>query len=497
MAANQQENQFEHLKRITLPARPKRAHGWVLFSTDVIAVVVGWYAANVIYFWVPIHTLYYGPNRIPIIEILSYERVGMLAALLVLFARAGHYKDHIHYFFQLRSIFIACCIGLIGESVLRLFLSRPTSTTALFVAWGLTVVLIMVLRALASNIITNNKRFRQPTIIVSDGQIGQHAKDAIRRKPRLGFREAEDEEVDQQIDWNKLTARAIGNEDDMALGELKSRAAQTSDDMLFLFAFDSFDQNSVPAAIRSLKSLERPFGFITSQTGIRLPYFKEFPFFGEDLILLLPDYQGPSLPSRIVKRLMDIVISGSVLLVFAPLLLLVSILIRRDGGSIFFKHERIGRNGIRFECLKFRTMVVDAEAQLAHLLTTDDEARALWETHQKIQNDPRITSVGKHLRKGSLDELPQLINVLKGDMSIIGPRPCVEDQVKEYGKRFSSYLAMRPGITGLWQVSGRNQTTFEERAELEAWYVDNWSLWLDLFILLKTIPVVLLGRGAY
>jgi Undecaprenyl-phosphate galactose phosphotransferase WbaP len=498
MSLRQQlDHHSEVIPRLVLPDRPRNERGWVMFLGDFIAIMLSWYAANVIFFKIPIPTTFIGPDRIPVIEILSLERTAVLIGVILLFKQMGHYKDRIHYFFQLRSIFIACCLGIIAESVLRLYFSSPTSISGVFIAWGLVALFIMILRVASANFVCSREHFLQPTIILNDGALGQHAKEAVKRKPKLGYRQVDADDADSQTDWVCLSNRAINDADSNALLEFQKRAARTPADTLFLFSFDVFDQRVVPNAIKSLESLKRPFGFITSKTGIRLPRFEEFPFYGEDIILLLPGKQRPSRLDRTIKRASDIIIASLILIILAPLLAIIAFSIRRDGDPAFFKQTRVGRDGVHFECYKFRTMVVDAEARLADVLANDPSAKEEWEAHQKMAKDPRITATGKWLRKGSLDELPQLINVLKGEMSIVGPRPCFEDQIEQYGERFGSYLVMRPGITGLWQVSGRNQTTFEERAELEAWYVENWSMWLDLFVLVKTIPVVLLARGAH
>ena len=184
------------------------------------------------------------------------------------------------------------------------------------------------------------------------------------------------------------------------------------------------------------------------------------------------------------------------LLLLAPLFLLVTLLIRRDGGSALFRHQRLGANGRVFPCLKFRTMVSESDKVLAHLLATDPAAATEWHVTQKLRRDPRITGVGQFLRKSSLDELPQLINVLKGDMSLVGPRPIVQVEVARYGSNIRHYYRARPGLTGLWQVSGRSDTSYAQRVELDVRYVANWSFWQDIVIVFKTIPAVLLRKGA-
>lgn len=214
----------------------------------------------------------------------------------------------------------------------------------------------------------------------------------------------------------------------------------------------------------------------------------------EGLVLRLGDSLNRPL-AQAVKRAFDVIVATAALTLLSPVLLVISALIRRDGGPAFFIQPRAGWGGEAFGCLKFRTMAVDAEARLEAILAADPEKRAQWDAYQKLDDDPRITQVGRLLRATSLDELPQLLNVIKGEMSLIGPRPMLMDQRDMYGASLDAYVRMRPGITGLWQVNGRNATTFEERARLDDWYARNWSLWRDVVILVRTVREVFGGSG--
>jgi lipopolysaccharide/colanic/teichoic acid biosynthesis glycosyltransferase len=197
-------------------------------------------------------------------------------------------------------------------------------------------------------------------------------------------------------------------------------------------------------------------------------------------------------------EVVNIVIALLALVFVAPIMLGVGLAIfMQDGGPVEFAHRRIGRDGKSFRCLKFRSMAVDAETRLADLLASDPQARAEWEADHKLRHDPRVTRLGAFLRKSSLDELPQLINVLSGEMSLVGPRPIVEAEIPKYGRRFRQYCAVKPGITGLWQVMGRNDTTYRTRVALDCVYARRRSAWLDLKVLFCTIPAVLSRRGSY
>jgi Undecaprenyl-phosphate galactose phosphotransferase WbaP len=195
---------------------------------------------------------------------------------------------------------------------------------------------------------------------------------------------------------------------------------------------------------------------------------------------------------------MNLMVAVLAVIFLAPIMLAVAIAVyAQDGGPILFAHRRLGRNGQYFYCLKFRSMAVDAERRLKDLLASDPAARAEWEKDHKLRNDPRVTKLGEFLRKTSLDELPQLFNVLRGEMSLVGPRPIVEAEIAKYGRRFSHYCAVKPGITGLWQVSGRNDTTYRARVAMDCVYAARRSVWMDFRVLALTVPAVLARRGSY
>jgi lipopolysaccharide/colanic/teichoic acid biosynthesis glycosyltransferase len=224
----------------------------------------------------------------------------------------------------------------------------------------------------------------------------------------------------------------------------------------------------------------------------------------EEFALRFADAVGASDESSVAKveisfiRMLDIAVSLTLIVVLAPLLALVALLIYfSDPGPIIFGHMRVGRGGQAFKCLKFRSMVTDAQQRLATLLATDPAARAEWARDHKLKNDPRITAIGNFLRKSSLDELPQLFNVLRGEMSLVGPRPIVVDEISRYRRYFTDYCQVRPGVTGLWQVSGRNDVSYRRRVAMDVSYVRAQTLGLNVKILLMTVPSVLKSRGSY
>jgi Undecaprenyl-phosphate galactose phosphotransferase WbaP len=222
-------------------------------------------------------------------------------------------------------------------------------------------------------------------------------------------------------------------------------------------------------------------------------------FFGKDLLLLQVRNNLARLPQRIFKRSLDFIGAIVLGLLLAPVFAVFALLIwTEDRGPVFFRQNRVGRGGRDFPCWKFRSMVVDAEDLMARWNTEDPVLLARYcESNFKLPVDPRVTRIGAWMRRKSLDELPQLFNVLTGDMSLVGPRPLLRRELPEYGAVISLYERVRPGITGLWQISGRSHTTFAERISYDEWYIKNWTVWYDLVIIIQTVWVLLRGEGAY
>jgi exopolysaccharide production protein ExoY len=214
--------------------------------------------------------------------------------------------------------------------------------------------------------------------------------------------------------------------------------------------------------------------------------------------LRLSSVESPQPVGLASKRVIDIILAVSGIVLLAPLLIICFVVtIVTSPGPALFRHRRVGFNGKYFDCLKFRTMAADAPERLRQLLESDPSAAAEWAANRKLRHDPRVTVIGDILRKSSLDELPQLFNVLRGDMSIVGPRPVTEEELVRYSSAIGAYLACRPGITGLWQVSGRANVPFRRWMAMDVWYARHWTPQLDLWILARTIPAVFRGEGAW
>ncbi len=208
------------------------------------------------------------------------------------------------------------------------------------------------------------------------------------------------------------------------------------------------------------------------------------------------DIRAPSIASAFTKRSFDVLGSISIALVFLPVMIVVGIIIRLSGQPVVFSHQRVGRGRKLFPCYKFRTMRPDAEQVLQELIRSDPEVLREWRENHKLRDDPRVTKFGEFLRRSSVDELPQLWNVLKGDMSMVGPRPIVEDELERYGNKAETYLSVRPGMTGLWQIMGRSNVKYSRRVSLDTWYVRRQNVFFDAWILIRTAIVVFKRIGA-
>lgn len=252
------------------------------------------------------------------------------------------------------------------------------------------------------------------------------------------------------------------------------------------------------SAVSEIQPYTRSILVVPDWSGIPVIGGEAEYFFNERMLAFRTRNNLASRANVISKRAFDVIVGSLLLLLSFPGLILIALLIRLETpGTIVFAHPRLGKNGQAFKCFKFRSMVINAGELLPQLLRANPDLQQEWDRDFKLKDDPRVTRIGRILRKTSLDEMPQLINVLKGEMSLVGPRPIVAEEIARFGGRARDYMMVLPGITGLWQVSGRNDIDYEERVMMEAWYVRNWSMWLDISLLFRTIGVVLSRRGAY
>ncbi|WP_196594221.1 undecaprenyl-phosphate galactose phosphotransferase WbaP [Pectinatus sottacetonis] len=266
-----------------------------------------------------------------------------------------------------------------------------------------------------------------------------------------------------------------------------------------IIAAPGLGKNKLLDMINRVQPLVKNLSFVPDLIGTPIGNVEIQRFYNARLMMLKMKNNMSRQYNRYLKRLFDIVVGGMIFLVLIPFLVIIGFFIKIDSqGKIFYNAKRIGKNNKEFICYKFRTMFNDSDKILTKYMETHPQAAKEWKVYKKIKyNDPRITKIGRSLRKFSIDELPQIINVIKGDMSLVGPRPYLPRERKEMGNYLDTIVKNMPGITGLWQVSGRNEIAFADRLKMDVWYIQNWSIWIDMVLLYKTIIMVLLRKGAY
>lgn len=379
---------------------------------------------------------------------------------------------------------------LLGSSI---FLFREVelySRAAFLMAWPLTLIFVIVGRYGIRALCARQQWWGYPVVVMGAGKTGEMVIRTLQRQPSLG-----------------LKPIAVLDDDVRKHGTLAGVPVVGALSMAPMLA-KTF---KIPYAIVAMPGVAHPrLSQLLQRYGRTFPHLMIIPdLFGmaslwvgaKDLggVLGLEVRQQLFLPGpRLLKAFLDKALVVLIGLLCLPLIAVISVLIACDSpGPILYSQTRIGRGGKLFKAWKFRSMVVDADVALEKYLYAHPELRALWEQDHKLKEDPRITRVGRFLRQTSLDEMPQLWNILKGEMSMVGPRPIVHEEIWRYDEKFDLYLQVLPGLTGLWQISGRNDVTYDERVSFDAYYVRNWSMWLDIYILICTIKVVLAGDGAY
>ena len=265
-----------------------------------------------------------------------------------------------------------------------------------------------------------------------------------------------------------------------------------------LIAAPGLSQEDLSALIYRAQTVAENVSVIPNLVGVPMSNVEAASFFDEKIMMLRIKNNLAKPVNQVFKRIFDVVLTVVGGICISPILLAIAFWVYHDSpGPVIFKHRRIGKDGKEFECYKFRSMVANSQEVLERLLATDPAAKEEWDREFKLKNDPRITKSGEFLRKTSLDELPQLMNVLKGEMSLVGPRPIVKKEIEKYGDYIKEYYMVLPGITGMWQTSGRSDIDYPERVRMDSWYVHNWSVWLDIVLIWRTFGAVLKQKGAY
>ncbi len=411
--------------------------------------------------------------------------------LMLFLMRFQHYSDRRPFWDELGDI-----LRLMGSLALldmTLVASTRWNSSRLWwlLVWILAVGMVVWGRVLTRWLLKKMGLWIRPTIIIGHGENAIEAAIALESEPRMGFEVAGYVDVDEPSPRLKYKGQTL-----QSLHQLERLADQPG--IQWVIALEHSQSEQREHWLRTLTQWgATDISVIPAMRGVPLYGTDMSHFFSHEVALLRVRNNLRRWPARLTKRLFDFCVAALLLVILSPLMLVIALLLMLEGGSVLFSHQRIGKNNRKFDCYKFRSMVPNAEQQLQQLLQHNPLLKAQWDKEHKLKDDPRISRIGAFLRRTSLDELPQLLNVLKSEMSLVGPRPIVHEELQKYGLEKSYYLMVRPGMTGLWQVSGRNDVDYETRVYLDAWYVKNWSLWYDLAILFKTIKVVFAKRGAY
>ena len=405
----------------------------------------------------------------------------VLVSLLGYFGGRGHYTSRVPFWTQLGDVVMGTAIALACDAFLTIAVyDRPVQLEGLL-RWVFYCPFLLLFRTGVRELLRVCGVWSINTLIIAGRSVAEQARAALVSDPVLGY------ELVGSLELADVAT--LGDQELLDL--LNDHCAD-----FVVVAVGSGQQAAERSVIAALRRAKRPIALVPAMEGLPVVGLRQHHFFSHDFVMLVSRNNLARPFSRAVKAAFDQVVAAAFVLLFAPLLLVLAAVVRSDGGPAFYRHRRIGASGRSFGCIKFRTMVMDADRVLDQVLATDPAAAAEWAATQKLNDDPRITRFGRFLRRSSLDELPQLFNVLRGEMSLVGPRPIVQAEVGRYAEDIEYYYETKPGLTGLWQVSGRSDTSYERRVQLDVWYVRNWTLWHDIAILLKTIPAVFLQRGA-
>ncbi|EOD8995836.1 MULTISPECIES: undecaprenyl-phosphate galactose phosphotransferase WbaP [Klebsiella pneumoniae complex] len=406
--------------------------------------------------------------------------------------RLRHYFYRKTFWFELKEILRTLVIFAIIEIAVTAFANWSFPRFLWILTWIFVLILVPVFRMLTKYVLDSWGLWQRDTWIIGSGPNAHEAYKAINSEHNLGLKIVGFIDSSEGVlEYKKIDGiPIISNDTDW----LSTRDKQTQ----FIVAVESYQGEIRNTWLRNfmIKGY-RYVSVIPTLRGMPLDSTDMSFIFSHEVMIFRVQQNLAKWSSRMIKRCFDIIGSLAIIIILSPALIYICRKVKKDGGPAIYGHERIGKGGVSFKCLKFRSMVVNSKEVLEQVLANDLKARAEWDATFKLKNDPRITKIGHFLRRTSLDELPQLFNVLRGEMSLVGPRPIITAELARYNDEVDYYLLSKPGMTGLWQVSGRSDVDYETRVYLDAWYVKNWSMWNDIAILFKTIGVVLKRDGAY
>jgi undecaprenyl-phosphate galactose phosphotransferase len=493
-------------------AKSGKLHMLLLMLGDALALVLAFVSAfllssllNSDVGWRRLLSMFPYPGQLADIARLM-QFVAFSVVAIGVFWLHGHYTQRRPFWDEIHDITKLILLFAAAEAALVFVTGRQLPRIWVLGTWMVALFVIPLIRNLIRRILMSIGVWSRPTAIIGTGRNAQDIAAALNNEVGLGFHvstflapppawicngNANTGPIPESIvvHGRRVTVRQLGPQLEHTLRILGTPH--------LVIALETDDLWEVSKLLLGKNLPYSSLSIAPSIRGLPLVGMEMLHFFKHDVMLLrIQNNLARAIPQRL-KRGFDLVVASSMLLGLSPLLLFLVVSIRRSGPGVFFGHVRLSQNGKPFKCYKFRTMVPNAQAVLDDLLASDPEARAEWARDFKLRNDPRVTPIGRFLRKSSLDELPQLWNVLRGEMSLVGPRPIIEAELERYEDKKDFFLEAKPGITGLWQISGRNDVSYAERVQLDSWYARNWHLWFDVVILIKTVRVVFGKKGAY
>mgnify|MGYP005849597981 CR=1 FL=1 len=484
--------------RVVTRARRSAREVWLFPLVDLGTFVAAFFLSRIVNWAVHGHdlaTTFFGwREETGDIRVITYGSLAIASVLA--FMRLGHYARRRPFWQEIGDVIVVVVTMALIDAALVFLTKGNMSRIWMLTNWTSLLVLIPLARWTVKHTMMAMGAWHRPTLVLGTGPNAIDAASAIASEPLLGF------DVVAFLAPGKADSPRELLVDGAPIPVLN---ALPHDGLLpdglgrphVVVALEMREMEQHRALIERLALSTRSMDLVSPVRGLPVAATQVTHFFSHDVLALRLHNNLASPVARAIKRAFDLVVASLLLVLLAPLFLWLRRQIRKDGGPAIFGHERVGRDGESFVCYKFRTMVPGAQAELEHLLASDPELAREWEQNHKLKDDPRITPIGRFLRRTSLDELPQLWNVLKGEMSLVGPRPVVTEELARYGESLPYYFESTPGITGLWQVSGRNDVDYRRRVHLDCWYVKNWSLWYDVVILLRTIPILFRRNGAY
>jgi undecaprenyl-phosphate galactose phosphotransferase len=419
------------------------------------------------------------------------HRFGLWAVLFLglcsWFSATGAYSARNPLQDDIKQVISALTVMLIIDGFIQFASKEEFSRLWIVLVWPLAAVLIPLSRVLVRRLLNGSGAWRMGAVVIGGGSHFASVAQSLEDDVYVGY------SIACHLRLSRVAERPLSQIASDLAADMRLRGAET-----VILVPSPAEMSEIDRVIDALNLNLIAYTLIPPLQRLPFAGLKVQTMLNSDAIMMTsrPGLMSPMRQG--IKRLFDVVVSVLLIALLLPVLLVITGFVAWGGGPVLYGHKRIGRGDRPFKCLKFRTMAVDSDKILANLIATDPEIAREWRQNFKLENDPRITAIGRFLRKTSLDELPQLINVIRGEMSLVGPRPVVADELRYYyGENAVYYHMVRPGITGLWQVSGRSQTTYDRRVFLDTCYVRNWNLWTDVAILFNTVPSVLGGDGAH